>query len=225
MKKRRESLTPVMHAHVLKACLALTITSLGFLLADFTANGLGHWYLAWNLFLAWVPVSFAILCIRMAYERGWGSWQTIAAFLLWLGFLPNTFYIITDYIHLFDSSKSSPLFNVALFGIFAITGMALGLYALYIVHRRLAKIWSPLQTNVFIAATLAACSFAVYLGRVLRWNTWDILINPAGILFDVSDRLIDPERHPETIATTCTFFALLGGLYIATWLLGQGSDE
>ena len=61
---------------------------------------------------------------------------------------------------------------------------------------------------------LLLSSFAMYLGRDLRWNSWDVLLNPAGIIFDVSERVIDPLDHPEAFTTTLMFFIFLAGLYI-----------
>jgi uncharacterized membrane protein len=68
-----------------------------------------------------------------------------------------------------------------------------------------------------VAIILLLCSFAIYLGRYLRWNTWDILVNPAGILFDVSDRFINPAAYPRTFSTTACFFVLLGSAYVFVW--------
>jgi uncharacterized membrane protein len=56
-------------------------------------------------------------------------------------------------------------------------------------------------------------SFAIYLGRDLRWNSWDVLVNPAGFLFYLSERVIDPMDHPEAFTTTLMFFVFLAGVY------------
>jgi len=64
---------------------------------------------------------------------------------------------------------------------------------------------------------LLLCSFAMYLGRIFRLNTWDVLINPAGLLFDVSDQFVNPAQHPQFLTTTLLFFALLIGIYAVLW--------
>jgi uncharacterized membrane protein len=74
---------------------------------------------------------------------------------------------------------------------------------------------------LLVAITLLLCSFAIYLGRDLRWNSWDILINPGSLLFDVSDRFLHPGAHPRTFVTTLTFFVLLGTFYIVVRSLAR----
>ncbi len=64
-----------------------------------------------------------------------------------------------------------------------------------------------------IAFIFLICSFAIYIGRDLRWNTWDVLLKPGGLLFDVSDRLLHPSVYPEMLTTTVTFFIFITGFY------------
>ena len=61
---------------------------------------LGYQFLIWNLFLAWLPYLFSLVvsAIYMVRPRWW--WATIFPSALWLLFLPNAFYIVTDFIHL-----------------------------------------------------------------------------------------------------------------------------
>ena len=78
-------------------------------------------------------------------------------------------------------------------------------------------------SSVLIAIILFMCSFAIYLGRDLRWNSWDVLVNPAGILFDVSDHLIHPLQNGAMFSMTFSFFVLLGSLYVVGWQLGEAT--
>lgn len=61
---------------------------------------------------------------------------------------------------------------------------------------------------------LLMCSFAVYIGRDLRWNSWDLLVNPMGLLFDVSERIIHPSQYPTIFAFVAPLFLLLSSMYI-----------
>jgi uncharacterized membrane protein len=56
---------------------------------------------------------------------------------------------------------------------------------------------------------------AIYIGRDLRWNSWDVLVSPAGLLFDLSDRLIHPTEYHVIFAVAGGFFVLLFGLYVS----------
>lgn len=73
----------------------------------------------------------------------------------------------------------------------------------------------------YVAAqgALLLSSFAIYLGRYLRWNTWDIIINPAGLIFDVSDRIINPGTYSLTFIVTAVFFVVLGSAYAVVYRL------
>lgn len=171
------------------------------------------WYLNWNLLLAWLPLLFAVGLDRFLKHHPWSDWRAIGLTALWLGFLPNSFYLVTDFIHLQDKHHNDLLFGAVVFTAYTLAGLALGYLSLGLVHRALRQYHRTWPTVAIILAVLLLCSFAIYLGRDLRWNTWDLIVNPAGILFDVSDRLIDPRAHPTSVTTTATFFILLSGLY------------
>jgi uncharacterized membrane protein len=68
-----------------------------------------------------------------------------------------------------------------------------------------------------VAATLLLASFAVYLGRDLRWNSWDVLTNPSGLLYDISERVLHPAAYPEMFVTVISFFILLATMYGLAW--------
>ena len=174
----------------------------------------GYSYMAWNLFLAWLPLLLVLwLCSMLGHKR-WTSWQGITISIAWLGFLPNSFYMVSDYIHLRDAARLDVLYDAVMLTAFVCTGLILGYLSLYMFHGELSKRLPPRTANTLIAVIIFLCSCAIYLGRDLRWNTWDLFLNPAGILFDVSDRLINPRAHPQMFVTILSFFVLLGMLYL-----------
>lgn len=182
----------------------------------------GSWryaFLFWNLFLAWLPLLFAWLLAKQLKVHRWLSWQALLLTALWLGFLPNSFYMTTDLIHLQSTGEVSLLFDLVLLMSFVWNSILLGFTSLYLVHRQLLKRLETNAAHTVVGVVLLLCSFAIYLGRYLRWSTWDVLINPAGILFDISDRFISPRAHPHTFTTTATFFLLYGSMYIVIWQL------
>lgn len=200
--------------------LFLTAVSAGFFIVGALGNhSMTYWYLLWNLFLAWVPLMLAFLLLKTSRRQRWSSWPSIALTLLWLGFLPNSFYMVSDYIHLQDVQRVSLVYDVVMFTSFILTSLLLGFTSLYLVHRRLMEYLKPAGTWGWIGGILLLCSFAIYLGRDLRWNTWDIFFNPGGLLFDVSDQLLNPRAHTAAFTTTLTFFVFLGSVYIVVWRL------
>ncbi len=185
------------------------------------AGNYNYWFLSWNLVLAWVPLIFALgLRIRL-FKNPFLSWQSIILFAFWLGFLPNSFYLITDLIHLQSSGDTIILFDIAMVMSFIINGLILGYLSVYIVHSQLRPRMTRHQSWMIIQLVFLASSFAIYLGRYLRWNTWDILFNPFGLLFDISERIVNPIIHMETYVITLTFFAVLSVTYTIIYQLAH----
>lgn len=178
-----------------------------------------YWFLLWNLVLAWVPLALVWWLVRRLRATPWLSWQNLALSFLWLGMLPNSFYLVSDLIHLRETGEVSLLYDIVMFCSFIFNACLAGFMSLFIMHRELLKRIAYGKALGFVMAVLLACSFAIYLGRSLRWNSWDVLVNPAGILFDVSDRVVNPGLHTQTFVTTATFFLLLSSIYLVIWEL------
>lgn len=171
-------------------------------------------FLQWNLFLAWLPLIFAFLVYSRVKTRKDLTWQNGLLGLLWLGFLPNSFYIITDLIHLQSSGEIGLLYDTAMITSFVLNGLLLGYMSIYLISKTLVSFTTERAVFVFMQIVLLLSAFAIYLGRYLRWNTWDLVANPAGLLFDVSDRIINPGTHTHTFVVTGVFFLLLSSTYI-----------
>lgn len=185
-----------------------------FLYGAWRNSSLEYSYLCWNLALAWLPLIFAIYLVKVLRTKLWSSWEALAASILWLVFVPNSFYMISDFIHLQDAARINILYDAIMFTSFISTGVILGFTSLHLVHRELLQRFSTRMAASWIAFTLLVCSVAIYIGRDLRWNSWDILTNPGGLLFDVSDRLAHPAAYPQMLLTVVTFFVLLGTMYV-----------
>ena len=201
--------------------LALLISSLvGVLLFIYVAiqnHSMVYDYLLWNLFLAWLPFVIAGRLIHVLKYKLWSSWEAIILSLFWIVFLPNSFYMITDFIHLEAIPTSNVIYYAITFSSIIYTAVVLGLVSLYLIHMEIRKRLKPRWSALSIAAILASSSVAIYIGRDLRWNSWDILTNPGGIIFDISDRLIHISDYPTIIATAGLFFILLLSMYFLAW--------
>jgi uncharacterized membrane protein len=176
-------------------------------------------YLPWNLFLAWIPLFLIILLARVLRTHAWSDWGPLLLSLIWLLFLPNSFYLVSDYIHLRDVSNADILYDAVMFTMFVFTGLLLGFSSLYIFHQQLLRRLSRRTAAWSVALILLSCSFAIYIGRDLCWNSWDVLASPAGLLFDLSNRLVQTESWSVLFSTVAIFFALLGGMYYVGWQL------
>lgn len=188
----------------------LSLVSLVFLfLRMLSADNVRYGFMWWNLALAWIPfLAAAALQISLERQR-WSSWQSLVATTVWLTFLPNSYYVLTDLMHIHATGEVSILFDVIMMSLFAFTSLLLGFISLLFVQRELEKRLPLRLVMLLICGVVLLCSFAIYLGRYLRWNTWDIILNPIGLLIDVTDRVINPSQNALTFTTTAMFFVFI----------------
>lgn len=200
------------------ALLALTLFSFILTVTRFVlAVNYDYWFLVWNLILAWIPLVAAwYLYLRTAkFGLVWSKANTIL-FIIWLLFLPNAFYIFTDFIHLYRYSGVPLMYDIVLISTYSLAGLILGFTSLMMVHKRAVQRFGK-QGHWLPVGALLASGFAIYLGRELRWNSWDVIFNPFGILFDISERFLNPTEYSLTFATTILFFGFLGLTYLVVW--------
>src|SRR6185295_15605158 len=157
-------------------------------------------FLIWNLFLAGIPL-VASTFLRLA--RHWRLPLIIQAGCLglWLLFLPNAPYILTDLLHLTAQSPAPAWYDLALLLSCAGTGLLVGYLSLIDVHDIVAASLGKAMGWLLALSSLFLSGFAIYLGRFLRWNSWDVLTRPT-ILFDIADGVVHPASHSRTLAVT-----------------------
>ena len=177
-------------------------------------------FLSWNLFLAWIPYGLALAVVGLDRVRAPG-WLLVLPGLVWLLFLPNAPYILTDFIHL-GAIPGAPLwFDALLIGAFAGTGLLLGLASLYLVHHVVAARLGSAAGWVLAIGALALSSVGIYLGRFPRFNSWDVLADPGRLVDVVLFRLGDPFGNPFLLTFAAAMTAGLVGSYLVTWAVGQ----
>jgi uncharacterized membrane protein len=71
---------------------------------------------------------------------------------------------------------------------------------------------------------LGLSSFGIYLGRVLRWNSWDFFTNPRALGHDVWSRIADPLSYPHTVAMTALLTAFLTAMYLTVYAFTRLDD-
>jgi uncharacterized membrane protein len=193
--------------------MATVLCGVFYALRLWQVGSLAFSYLPWNLFLAWIPLGLTLLIVRYLQGHAWSNWPGLLLTLLWLLFLPNSFYMVSDYIHLQDVSASGALYDSVMFTMFVFTGMLLGYASLFVLHGQLRRRLPSRQAAWIIAAVLLSCSFAMYIGRDLRWNSWDVLSSPAGLLFDLSHHFTTRTELRDMLGTVALFFGLIAGIY------------
>jgi uncharacterized membrane protein len=173
----------------------------------------GFRFLLWNLVLAWIPLLLA-LGIYDRYRRGTRTLLLAPAAALWLLFLPNAPYIVTDFIHLAPAEPVPLWLDGAILSAFAWTGILLGFVSIYLVHAVVRHRFGARVGWATVLAALGLTSAGVYLGRFLRWNSWDLLVRPGQRLAQVAPKLADWTSVAHAGALTL----LLTGVLVATYL-------
>jgi len=178
------------------------------------SSSLSFVFLVWNLILASVPALAALAFVRAAERRSPAPVQA-AWFALWLVFLPNAPYIVTDFMHLRPRPLVPLWYDIAILASCTGTGLLLTYTSLADVQGVMARRFSQFAGWLLAAAALLLSGFGIYLGRVLRWNSWDALSSPLQLVTAIADRALNPLSHPQTVAMTA--------VYGVSLLLGYGA--
>jgi uncharacterized membrane protein len=118
------------------------------------------------------------------------------AAVLWLIFFPNAPYILTDFQHLANRTKELPIwYDVMMLIWFAFTGLLLGMVSLFLMQEIIRREFGRWIGWAFVALVAGLSSAGVYMGRFLRWNSWDILYNPTGIALYSFERAQNPSYN------------------------------
>jgi uncharacterized membrane protein len=176
-----------------------------------------HGFMLWNLFLAAIPAALALVLFtrRDVTRPGRRSVVWWIGLGVWVLFLPNAPYLLTDVVHMIHDIQSSHSDSWAYLVISTYAVLfALGLasYALslqlfrWFLHRTVrARLVAPT-----IVLVHGLCVIAMYLGRYIRLNSWDVVLAPqqvAGSLLRVPG--------PLTLVVLAVMFVVVGvGVFV-----------
>lgn len=177
-------------------------------------------FLVWNLILAWVPLILAMAAYGRARRR---VDLTVAVLLVpWLLFFPNAPYLLTDFIHLGEGP--APLwYDALMLSAFAWTGLLLGFASLYLVQMILGRAFGTVVAWLGVVVALSLGSIGVYVGRFIRFNSWDALLHPIRVAEVVNEQLSAvPARTAEALLGLVAF--LLVGYLVVYSFTGLGLE-
>jgi len=199
--------------HSIYSALLATGVAVGLLAFRFHWSGVDTFaFLAWNLALAWIPFAASLLVSVVA--RAGGRAALVPPLLAWFVFFPNAPYVLTDFVHLRERASMPLWFDVALMAAFAGAGLWLGIASLAHVQDSLARI-RPWLGWLVVAAAVPATGLGIWIGRWLRFNSWDLATRPDAVLRDVVGPFLSPADHPTAIGVTLVYAALFGVAYAA----------
>ncbi len=198
-----------------------TLVSLGTLRLRYAlSNDIKYDFLVWNLFLAWIPFIIAYFTYTMTIKRTWLYFLIPLAAFLWLIFFPNAPYILTDLEHLRGAGRDIPVwYDVLIFIWFSWTGLLLGIVSLFLMQEIVRREFGRWIGWGFVVAVAGLTSIGIYMGRFLRWNSWDLLSNPKGIALFTLERVQDPSL--QSIVFTFLFAAFFLFFYITLYAFGH----
>jgi len=178
----------------------------------------------WNLFLAWIPFVLAYLAYALSWKRPLLYFIIPIFAFLWLIFFPNAPYLITDLENLGDGFGEVPVwYDIMLVIWFSWTGLLLGVVSLYLMQEIVKNVFGKLFGWVFVFTVSVLSSVGVYLGRFLRFNSWDIWQSPVEVLRD-SYRLLRAMR-PSTIGFIGLFTVFFLFVYLTLYAFGHLLQE
>jgi uncharacterized membrane protein len=175
-------------------------------------------WLVWNLFLAWVPY---IAALALTFTPRRPAWVTGGLWGVWLLFLPNAPYLVTDLIHLTWVETFNIYYDIAMVGFLAYLGLMLGFAAMQVVHGMVARARGALWGWIFAVGVWWLSALGIYLGRVPRWNSWNVLRAPLAISRDALWLLT--QREPQLFIVIFGLILNLG--YFIYWQSGRAHSD
>ena len=163
-------------------------------------------FLVWNLFLAIIPFAITIYLLSLAKLSRMGI---LIAFGIWLLFLPNAAYIVTDLIHLRLSDNNILWLDFILVSSFAITGLMFFYYSIAYMKNILETYLNKKTITYVVNFTLFVSAFGIFLGRFLRYNSWEILSNPKYLIVDILNIVFNPITYKGA-----WLFTLMFGMFL-----------
>ena len=211
---KRETAAPLL------ALVFASIVSVALVVARIVGTDqLRYGFLIWNLFLAWLPLLFALL-VRELYQSGdRRKWLFASLAGAWLLFFPNAPYIFTDFIHLLHRPFQHFWVDLTLILLCALTGLVLGFVSLYLMQSVVTRMLGRALSWLFIAGVAGLSGFGIYLGRFLRFNSWDVILQPKKLYHGIGTWVADPFANHMTFVLPALFATFMFIAYVMLYAL------
>lgn len=176
-------------------------------------------FLVWNLFLAIIPYAITTyLCTKNKISK----WSLLFYFCIWLLFLPNAPYIITDLLHLRHSDRYLMWLDVLVVISFAYNGLILFFLSLSDMETILKPFIGEKKRFFLTLVVFFLTGFGIYLGRFLRYNSWEIAQSPFALFDDIMHIVFYPTANLQAWIFTLTFGAFLS---VGFWMFKAMSSK
>ena len=182
----------------------------------------------WNLFLSLMPlliqVVFGIILLyAVGVANSWGIGAVLGAvfrvvmivwLIVWALFFPNSTYLITElnFSHRKENDPVPMYYDIVMVFSLALTGFVNALASLSGFQGLLLLAMDsetiPPLVWIIVMVYILASAFALYLGREVRVNSWDVL-HPFAFMKKLFARLRDRDEWHKAVGYTLTFAGLL----------------
>ncbi len=168
--------------------------------------------LLWNLFLALIPYGVSQwLQLRPALASN--KTLFVFFFAVWLAFVPNTFYLATDMYHLGEVSGISLWYDLIMLILFAWIGIYVGFVSMLQMESLTICYWGQFWKRAFMPIMIVLNAIGIYLGRVLRFNSWDVIHEPMQLVGALVDLFNHPLQHKSAWVLIAGFSVFIGLVY------------
>lgn len=186
----------------------------------------GEWlfaFLIWNLFLAYLPYIISSYIFRLHSQLS----KLVLGLLLvaWLLLIPNSFYIITDLFHLRKQDVIPLWYDLALIMSFAWNGLIVGVLSVWQIEKIVCNRWRVVNEWLFVLPLMYLNALGIFIGRYLRFNSWDVLTKPLELIKDVGYLLIHPIRNRFDWSMIICFTLLLSIFYLTLKKMNRNSEN
>jgi uncharacterized membrane protein len=179
-------------------------------------------FLIWNLFLAYLPYMLSNFIDNRSNQLT--KTVLLLLLLLWLLLIPNSFYIITDLFHLRNRAVIPLWYDLALIMAFAWNGLIVGVLSVRQIEKTLQTRWR-IQEWLFVVPLMYLNALGIFIGRYLRFNSWDVITNPLSLVSDVGYLLIHPIRNRFDWSMIICFTMLLSIFYLTLKKLSRNIEN
>lgn len=157
-------------------------------------------YLLWNVFLAALPFAVSSFLVWRSREGKISKVFFILGGIVWMLLLPNAPYIVTDLIHIGRGHGAPVLFDTFLLFSAAWLGLVLFFRSLDQIKKILYQTYSKNSVRIIVLAVMLLTSVGIYIGRYLRFNSWDVLTDVS-----VVGNTWQTITHPAHFLEACLF--------------------
>ena len=164
---------------------------------------LALWVL-WNSSLAVIPVALGYAISGLAGPPGQRIRKRVMPLMLvmgffWLIFLPNTCYLLSEWRHFLESvdyanlgfrwrTDSGAALALMIYTLFYLCFSGIGMLCFALAIRPIARVFRERGANLWVwgIPLFMLNSVGVYLGLILRFNSWEMISRPGRIWASVA---------------------------------------